>query len=592
MKKNRSLLMILIGLMIVLVAFPTNAYATSYFLEDLKFYCDLPDTLYTITNKTNPDDEVFEKLNTTYEEEHKAMEAENIYLNAYSEDFKYKIVVSMTETEDSRKYFNFATLSENQMNSIVESFKSHDDFLSCGIYSTKDAKFINYIMEYTGDNNRPVHIAQYTTIINGQQINFQLFSYSEELLDSELTVLNALINTIRFVEILPTPKTFNPTNLLWCFAGLMTIVLIVLLIILFVNKKKNDGKVEKAKEKEKIKKNKNNKNKREAIVKDTFDNLENEVEKILVQNENIDSQTSTDDNNVQNIETISVDESELVENDGESEEDSTAENIEEANDEEKTLKEDEALKVDATDDKSESVNGSGELSEDTKESTAQTGVELLDKETEKNNCASETEKEDLDLDKAEVKDESNDETAENSENNDDISSIFDNINTILNNDQLNSEENEEIENTILDKENEILVNAINDNDTDKNFDNNPENEKSNDNNIEDEDLIENESLVRTEVSLETALGMSDDEGENNDIQSDSGASEQKKPLDVNIKTANGLNKKPFYKKAADFVVGLGYLALYGVYKLTSLRNSSENYGGSSSVQSKNKTDKK
>jgi hypothetical protein len=136
-------------------------------------------------------------LNDLYEQNH-------IYLNAITAEAPEEVVVTMVTNKDIKEAFNLKRASEEDLNEFLSSID--EEFSKIGAtlkdtsrYEHEQALFIvtdfttaSYVMSSTS--------RMYSTLINGQFINFTLHSYSDTFTDAQASILKQIVDSAVFVE--------------------------------------------------------------------------------------------------------------------------------------------------------------------------------------------------------------------------------------------------------------------------------------------------------------------------------------------------------------------------------------------------------
>jgi hypothetical protein len=207
----------LILLFIIYLCFSVEAYGATFNIKELNMNVNIPDNLIVFTREIATDDKNLTLLGldkATLENHYK----ENfIYFNAINVDPNFEIIITMQDYEGSQLIFDFNELKDSELMSIGEEISKNNvinqnviTYKKYSIYNHDQAKFLKIYFEQLNNSEKVQSIQNYT-IINGQAINITMHSYSGIITNDQETMLDEIINSISFTQVLRKPSE-NETN--------------------------------------------------------------------------------------------------------------------------------------------------------------------------------------------------------------------------------------------------------------------------------------------------------------------------------------------------------------------------------------------
>ncbi|MBQ8730095.1 MAG: hypothetical protein IJY81_02770 [Lachnospiraceae bacterium] len=178
----------------------------SYPIGEVDIDVYLPEELVVFTRAVTDSNENLKLIDSTASKLISDMKSGNLYIYAVDKELSYDLTLKVTKSKSSTDLID---RDEEEINKLIknktESYKETKNllFTSADVVSHEDVKFINfkYSLLNEFDTTKTVYVSSYYTIYKGQEVNFQLQTYSKEAsLDKEPIFANAMQKT-RFVEV-------------------------------------------------------------------------------------------------------------------------------------------------------------------------------------------------------------------------------------------------------------------------------------------------------------------------------------------------------------------------------------------------------
>lgn len=215
-------------------AFSVCAQSTTYYIEELGMYMDIPDNMDVRTKK-----------NTT------KLSAE-IYLEAVSSnaDNGLAVRVWMQKNEKTQEFFNLSLLSQSALEAYRNNLLSNPEYSDCTTGEYGGVLFLDFSATDTVGET-VVYGRESQTIVNGMCIGIMSTSDSDPLTSAELDIIKNMLESIRFEEILSNKAGIG-------FWQIFIPILIVIVILVagffvlsyFMGKKSREEKMRRKKARE------------------------------------------------------------------------------------------------------------------------------------------------------------------------------------------------------------------------------------------------------------------------------------------------------------------------------------------------------
>lgn len=236
----KKLLSLFLCLAISISVVSTTIYAvdneSTYNIKELDISISVPHDLIVFEKEVNEDDPNLSLLGIDKQYINEMRETSHSYLDIFDKNNTYNITVSMVNTEFSKNIYDINSYSDEELLSncntaIKEINKNNDIKLSdLSIIKYKQTKFINSSF-INSSNCIDINGVENFTIINGKQINVNLYNY-EELSQEQIDLLNKITESIHFSNIIK-----RPTRIQYMVKLLLTITLIFAVIYIYKRKK-------------------------------------------------------------------------------------------------------------------------------------------------------------------------------------------------------------------------------------------------------------------------------------------------------------------------------------------------------------------
>ena len=170
----------------------------------------IPSDMYVITRDTDKDDPVLAVNRTTKEEITKRFEDNDIYLRANTRDFACVVNVTVTETVDTNTIGNLSSLSQENLQSIIDKLLESDVYTSCSRQTYNGVLFLTFTIEYESNGTKTEGLQQYT-IINGKNIKIT-YQTAAEADNSYKAMFADIMESVRFDGVeAPAPTAPSPS---------------------------------------------------------------------------------------------------------------------------------------------------------------------------------------------------------------------------------------------------------------------------------------------------------------------------------------------------------------------------------------------
>lgn len=184
-----------------------------YRFDELYMELTAPDGYMVLTRESPEGDPGFEIYDASREEVLKFFEKNNIYMSAVIPDgemgLSSEIVVTMVTNDNIKKVFDYNRLTDEDIESIMDQLdreyaRQNVEVLDKTVYQSDSARYVVIdLKQQVGD--AAVHTKQYGTFYNGLAIYITMYSYAGELTGKDRTVLENVVDSVTFTEVLPVP---------------------------------------------------------------------------------------------------------------------------------------------------------------------------------------------------------------------------------------------------------------------------------------------------------------------------------------------------------------------------------------------------
>ncbi|WP_101911544.1 hypothetical protein [Marasmitruncus massiliensis] len=244
----RKWVVLLICCLLLFAGMPISAAEKNNAIPGLDMKLSVPEGWGALTRDTKEGDPVLADLGLDRGTMLQLFEKAGIYYNAVNLTAGTELVVSMQENENTRSISDLSKLPESRVQELEKALTGLDlnqlegmgqsDLLagtsgisieSHGRLQLPEALFVSFEGKVE-QNEMPISIAGYITIVNGRQINLFYRSYADELTDVHRKEFEEIVRTVQFEE---APRDLN--RYIWIF---IAAILIFISAIFFYRSKK------------------------------------------------------------------------------------------------------------------------------------------------------------------------------------------------------------------------------------------------------------------------------------------------------------------------------------------------------------------
>ncbi len=244
----RKWVVLLICCLLLFAGMPVSAAEKNDAIPGLDMKISVPEGWEALTRETKEGDPVLADLGLDRGTMLQLFEKAGIYYNAVNLTAGTELVVSMQENENTRSISDLSKLPESRVQELEKALTGLDlnqlegmgqsDLLagtsgisieSHGRLQLPEALFVSFEGEVE-QNEMPISIAGYITIVNGRQINLFYRSYADEFTDVHRREFEEIVGTVQFEN---APQ--NSNWLIWIF---IAAILIFISAIFFYRSKK------------------------------------------------------------------------------------------------------------------------------------------------------------------------------------------------------------------------------------------------------------------------------------------------------------------------------------------------------------------
>lgn len=211
---------------LLLAALPFCARAKAWETED--FTAQVPEGFYQFGLETSLDDPAWALIGvgdpTSKLKEYADM---NAIANFVSEEGDLSILVMKKESDYSKQVFSLAELSQEERQKVLENLSQggNTNFTVNSGYYDGEAQVPFFRIQVDGEvEGATQHELLYGTIVNGISFTFDIYGGEKEIPKEHVELLEGIISSVRFREILPMPDTTLTTADIVRFVGLLVLL--------------------------------------------------------------------------------------------------------------------------------------------------------------------------------------------------------------------------------------------------------------------------------------------------------------------------------------------------------------------------------
>ena len=208
MKKLMSFIAILLLLLIIPVSCRAESVVS---INEFGFSISLPDEMYCITPETDNSSPAWKALYLEPDTFREYMKSNNLLLDACSLDFTYEIMILGRDTDNYKAIHNLNQYNDDEIKRLFSMVSKENEKLGIitegeAIYNSGELKYYTFSGTQTS-NNQTFYSHNFVTIVNGHYIRLNFRSYAEPFSDEMETQNKAIVDSIKFNEILKKPAT-------------------------------------------------------------------------------------------------------------------------------------------------------------------------------------------------------------------------------------------------------------------------------------------------------------------------------------------------------------------------------------------------
>ncbi len=189
-----------------------KASLKAFRVEEAEMNISLPDNMYVITRDTNADDPAFENYKRSKNEIMESFKESDIYIKASEKDFSCDITVTVVENGDTEAVKNLSSLSDNELQSVIDNLLKQDVYKGCSKTSYNNTLFLTLTMEDESNDTKISGIQEYT-IINGRRVIITFQAYDGEIDEAEKNMFKEVMNSIKFDGVEAEPQSSSNNSL-------------------------------------------------------------------------------------------------------------------------------------------------------------------------------------------------------------------------------------------------------------------------------------------------------------------------------------------------------------------------------------------
>lgn len=229
-----AVICVVIGSVFALTAFAEN---TAYEINELNMSIPIPNDMLVITRDSKKTDSFFSEFGLDYSETMDKLKEGNIYLEAMNSDSSLTLMVTKTETEESKSIGNYNSISDEELANIKEKLLEDKAYKSASVVEYKDIKYINLSMSHK-EGKKTVQAQQYNTVFNGDNINITLQSApGQKLSKTDKEMLASVVEGTAIIE--ENFFTKHGSLILYGSVTIFGIAVVVVVLIILLKKRGN-----------------------------------------------------------------------------------------------------------------------------------------------------------------------------------------------------------------------------------------------------------------------------------------------------------------------------------------------------------------
>ena len=186
-------------LLVKLLALSAQAAGKTIEISDLGIQCAIPDYFsYILTRDNIKSDADVSSFGMTKDQILNLFKENNIYLDAFTEDFGTDLIISMAPNSTTGDFSEYGDSILNSLgNAVVENLKTVGySNIVCEVYHHTDTLFLKFEYSMPSGSDYSYSI-QYYTVMNSQEISFTI-SFMTKPTASEKTIIKGVVDSAVF----------------------------------------------------------------------------------------------------------------------------------------------------------------------------------------------------------------------------------------------------------------------------------------------------------------------------------------------------------------------------------------------------------
>ena len=210
-----------------------------YSIDELKLSVKLPTYMDVVTRNLSTNDEVYKRHSKSVLN----FQEYGIYLQAFSQDGKQILTITMDQDENSKTVDNYNTLDDSQLASIKEKFSQAENCQSCSMDTYNDIIYFDSIINTPSDGST-LYVTKADTLVNGMYIHYTLQSNDGEIDEADKEFMTTVLKNVRYE--LESKSIFDRDimTFIWIIGTVLVVIIISIIIYNIIRKKKRQSRLD------------------------------------------------------------------------------------------------------------------------------------------------------------------------------------------------------------------------------------------------------------------------------------------------------------------------------------------------------------
>lgn len=235
MKIKRFLVALILVFALFAVPVAAEEENGAYEIPELGVELTLPEDYgYVLTRDISEDDPAFAELGLTKEQ---LFADDSVYFEALTDDRGAEIILTMMANDWSEMYYDFNSLSEEDLAELAEICLMNDnsevamEYAEYGLFDENDqAKFLKAVGSFIGEESSGTTV-QYVTVLNGQAYTITFNFVGNSISENQEAMTEEVVTSLTFDKVVPQDKTESSTVFIVIIIVLVVIIGILLAVI-------------------------------------------------------------------------------------------------------------------------------------------------------------------------------------------------------------------------------------------------------------------------------------------------------------------------------------------------------------------------